>query len=48
MVAERAGTGAGTKVVAIGKSTGLGLGMGKKCGQNRGVYRHKILWTSGV
>ena len=48
VVTERAGTGSGTKVVDRGESTGRGLGMGKKCGQNGGVYGHKILWTSGV
>ena len=48
VVAERAGTKAGTKGVTRGKSTGRGLSMGKKREQNRGVYGHKILWTSGV
>ena len=32
IVEERAGTGARTKGVARGESTGHGLGVGKKCG----------------
>ena len=48
VMAERAGTGDGKKGVARGESTGHGMGMGKKHGQNRGVYGHKIFWTSGV
>ena len=45
----RKGQGPGQKKgVTRGKSTGRGLGMGTKFGQNRGVYGHKILWTSGV
>ena len=47
-MAERAGTGAGTKGVARGKSTGHGMGIGTKRGQNRGEYGQKILFIDRV